>query len=99
MKIREENVVKMEKLIEQKDKDKKRLEELRRIYEAEMTKNAEEESRIKKVFREREKIIKDQKAKEALIEKIQYYFEGWYNEIGQFVKPKKKVSKASSKSL
>ena len=53
--------------MEQKEKDKKRLEELRRIYETEMKKTNEEEQRIKAVFKERERIIKDKKAKEELL--------------------------------
>lgn len=88
-KTKEANGLLLEKFLAKKEEDRKRLEELRRIYEAEMEESRGEEERIRKVFEERERVILDEKNKEKFVRNIQHYFEDWYKEVGQFMKIKK----------
>lgn len=74
--------------------DEKRLAELKRIYDQEMKEKEEEESKIKKVFAERNKSIEAEAQKEKLARIIQYNFERWFEAVGQFIKTKKKPAKS-----
>ena len=80
---------KIEDLKALKARDEQRLEELQRIYDAEVKEKAEEEQRIKQVFAERSHNIEMESRKEKLARVVQYNFEQWFEVVGQFLKVKK----------
>lgn len=87
---RDENEAKIERLIELKERDRKRLEELRRIHKDELIAREQKDKALQEVFEKRRKYIENEEKKQKIMTKIMFYFEDWYEKKGQFVKIKKK---------
>lgn len=76
-----------------KNNDEKRLDNLSNIYEEEIRRKREDERRLKEVFEGRRRKKEEEGMREGVVRVIQFYFEDWYEKVGQFQKKKKKKSK------
>ena len=84
---------KIVRLKELKEKDTKRFDELRRALNDETENKAKQEQEIKEIFKQRDNKKNSESQTENNVRTIQFFFEVWYRNIGQFLKkPGKKLA-------
>lgn len=81
------------KLKDVKDNDARRLAELKRVLREETDRKVKQNSEIKNIFKERERIRVNESQGDSHIMAIQFYFEDWFRNIGQFKKKPAKTQK------
>ena len=77
---------KITKLKEAKDTDFDRLQLLKRALQNELEEKARNESAISQLLREREHSKNQDSVGDNNIKTIQFFFEDWYRNVGQFMK-------------
>lgn len=77
---------KIARLREQKEADTIRLEELKKALQKENEAKAQRDFEIKELFREREAKRNNENQSDAHARTVQFFFEDWFRNIGQFQK-------------
>lgn len=77
---------KIANLRETKEKDTKRLEELKRALQNEIQNKARNEEEVREIFKQRDFKRKKESQSDDNARIIQFFYEDWFRQVGQFQK-------------